>query len=185
MQSTDTPTCTVDGCNLSIKRRDLCYRHYMRWWRYGDPLHRPMLAYRDITGQRFGTIVAVEYKRKQPDQPVSMWLCKCDCGETTLVRVGDLNSGSVRSCGDSRHQRWEVVGNKAAHDRVRRERGSASLHRCVDCGGDAAHWSYDHRDEAELVDAKKGPYSLDPAHYEARCVPCHKRFDLDHLARTA
>lgn len=27
-----------------------------------------------------------------------------------------------------------------------------------------------------------GPYSPDPSHYQARCVPCHKRFDLRHLS---
>lgn len=30
--------CSVDGCELSIKSRGWCNLHYLRWWKYGDPL---------------------------------------------------------------------------------------------------------------------------------------------------
>ena len=30
--------CSVDGCTAVAHGRDLCRSHYMRWWRYGDPL---------------------------------------------------------------------------------------------------------------------------------------------------
>lgn len=31
--------CTIDGCSLPQLQRDWCAKHYMRWYRHGDPLH--------------------------------------------------------------------------------------------------------------------------------------------------
>lgn len=174
MQSTENP-CRLDGCERPSKRLGLCYGHYMKQWRHGDPRYQQRTTAQDLTGQRFGALVTLE-------RIGSKWRCACDCGREAMVRTGDLNRGT-QTCGDrTTHHRRDVVGIGGAHMRVRAERGSATKHTCVDCGGTAAHWSYDHEDPEELQDASRGPYSLNTSHYEARCVPCHKRFDLDHLA---
>lgn len=49
----------------------------------------------DITGQRFGRLVAIElaFIKKH-----AYWLCRCDCGKATTVSIGKLRSGSTRSC---------------------------------------------------------------------------------------
>jgi hypothetical protein len=71
----------------------------------------------------------------------------------------------------------------AAHVRVKYWRGSASAHRCVDCGKPASEWSYDYDSPYEQVgqiratDPKTAPYSGDPSAYSPRCKPCHARFD--------
>ena len=31
--------CTIDGCENEIKVRNLCKKHYQKWYKYGDPLH--------------------------------------------------------------------------------------------------------------------------------------------------
>ena len=82
------------------------------------------------------------------------------------------------------HPSWKEnnIGRVAAHQRVVSRRGSAKTHLCVDCGLPASHWSYDHADPNEFKDERGSPTSGDPSHYQARCVPCHKRFDLDYLA---
>ncbi len=72
----------------------------------------------------------------------------------------------------------DEVGYGSAHERVRRAKGSASHWICTDCGTMANQWSYDHADPAESLDRRGIPYSGDPNHYEPRCTPCHKRFDL-------
>ena len=81
------------------------------------------------------------------------------------------------------HPRW--TGDDAtylgAHQRVRYQRGRAKDHACVDCGGPAAHWSYDRACPNEKQ-SELGPYSTDIAHYVPRCVRCHKRFDLAAIA---
>ena len=52
----------------------------------------------DITGQRFGKLLVV--KRVANDKADNaQWLCKCDCGNTTIAKGRDLRSGHVRSCG--------------------------------------------------------------------------------------
>lgn len=51
----------------------------------------------DITGQRFGRLVAVEYVQKGHDR--GQWLCKCDCGNYHLACGGVLRRGTTRSCG--------------------------------------------------------------------------------------
>ena len=166
--------CTLDGCDLPVKRAELCYGHYMKQWRYGDPHFEQQFAHIDLTGKRFGHLIARERRDGR-------WLCDCDCGASTIVRTGDLNRGSITSCGDrATHLRRDDVGVSGAHLRLRKDHGPARDHACVDCGHPAAHWSYDHTDPDER-DSDKGPYSVKPEHYQPRCVPCHKRFDLNFL----
>ncbi len=52
--------------------------------------------YEDLTGQKFGRLTAME--RIQGNQR-SLWMCKCECGGTKIVSLGNLKSGAVRSCG--------------------------------------------------------------------------------------
>lgn len=68
-------------------------------------------------------------------------------------------------------------GYWAVHKRLRAERGPASDHDCVDCGGGARDWSYDGTDPDPLLDSARHPYSADLSHYEPRCRACHMRQD--------
>lgn len=34
-------TCSIDGCTETAHGRGWCRPHYMRWWRWGDPLGAP------------------------------------------------------------------------------------------------------------------------------------------------
>lgn len=57
-----------------------------------------MANYIDLTGQRFGKLVAIKhigYNNKH----LTLWLCQCDCGNTTKVTTSDLRSGHSKSCG--------------------------------------------------------------------------------------
>ena len=47
----------------------------------------------NLIGQKFGMLTPVKYISG------SMWLCKCDCGNETIVNTGILNLGMVKSCG--------------------------------------------------------------------------------------
>jgi hypothetical protein len=70
----------------------------------------------------------------------------------------------------------------AVHQRLRIRRGSAKLHKCVDCGLDAKQWSYEHNDPNEKS-SELGPYSTDLNYYSPRCISCHKKFDLEVIRR--
>lgn len=167
-------TCSVAGCQKPTKRSGYCYGHYMKNWRYGTPTPVHPNRSRNIAGLRFGALVALS----RADQK---WLCRCDCGDLTVVRLGDLNRGTAISCGASFHHRSDAPGYSAAHRRVREALGRARNHPCVDCGGSASQWSYDHADGDEMVGIDGYAYSAHPDHYDPRCVPCHKRFDLDRI----
>ena len=51
----------------------------------------------DITGQRFGSLVAL--KRTGLYVRTSVWLCRCDCGNETEVLLHNLRKGMTQSCG--------------------------------------------------------------------------------------
>jgi hypothetical protein len=47
----------------------------------------------DLTGQRFGRLVAVAYSKP------SKWICLCDCGNKATVLSSLLRKGATKSCG--------------------------------------------------------------------------------------
>ena len=51
----------------------------------------------DITGQRFGKLVA-KARVRTADGCVN-WRCECDCGNVRVVRIASLLKGSTQSCG--------------------------------------------------------------------------------------
>ena len=53
---------------------------------------------KDITGQRFRRLIALEYVGNDKHQ-CAMWLCKCDCGNTKSILGASLRNGSTTSCG--------------------------------------------------------------------------------------
>lgn len=55
---------------------------------------------KDITGQRFGRLVALHPTRVPDDTRSSYnWLCRCDCGKELEVNAQSLASGNTTSCG--------------------------------------------------------------------------------------
>ncbi|HQW73901.1 MAG TPA: hypothetical protein PLG46_07390 [Ornithinibacter sp.] len=171
-------TCTLDDCDKPVKRKGLCYGHYMKQWRYGTATPAHPSKRTDLAGRRFGSLVAIE-------PTGSRWLCACDCGASSVVRVGDLNRGTTSNCGDrAEHHRRDDIRYAAAHDRVRSDRGLVQQYPCIDCGTAAQHWSYNHDDPDELeqegLSAQPVAYSIHPEHYSPRCITCHRRFDVRH-----
>jgi hypothetical protein len=52
----------------------------------------------DITGQRFGRLVAIE-RQGRAKNGNALWLCQCSCGNMTVVESYGLRHGSTKSCG--------------------------------------------------------------------------------------
>ena len=169
-------TCSVKGCDKDVYQgQKMCGSHFWKWYRHGDPLWKQPPRYKDITGTIFGNLTVTGRIDK------GTWACRCNCGRATNVRTGDLNRGSITSCGDSKaHHRTEVPSYMVVHARLRSDLGPASSYRCVECGIRAQHWSYNHDDPREIR-SELGPYSADASHYSPRCVSCHKLFDLGTL----
>lgn len=53
----------------------------------------------DITGQRFGRLIAVKPTKQRHGSGSIVWECTCDCGNTAFYTVNQLRFGNVRSCG--------------------------------------------------------------------------------------
>lgn len=53
---------------------------------------------KDITGQQFGLLTTIECVGKDK-QGNSLWRCRCECGNETVLRGRLLRGGNVYSCG--------------------------------------------------------------------------------------
>ncbi len=53
----------------------------------------------DLSGQRFGRLVAMEPVRERGRDNSVRWLCRCDCGNYTVVGSSYLLNGHTESCG--------------------------------------------------------------------------------------
>lgn len=52
----------------------------------------------NLLSQNFGNLSVIsEYSK--PNSKRKYWLCKCECGNTTIVNTTDLKSGHTKSCG--------------------------------------------------------------------------------------
>lgn len=174
--------CPVDQCPRTTYRGGYCYGHYMKNWRYGTPTPTHPPRYEDISGQRFGTLIAVVFTG-------NWWHCTCDCGAERKVRTSELKrTGDGNTCGLPGRHLNTTVGYGTAHTRVRTQRGPSTDYLCIDCGKQAQQWSYDHADPNELISETRGTegiaYSTDPDRYDPRCISCHKRFDLKRIGST-
>ncbi|MFH1526131.1 MAG: hypothetical protein ABIG69_05670 [Bacteroidota bacterium] len=54
--------------------------------------------YSRIKGQRFNRLTVVKIFKIGEDKNMR-WLCRCDCGNTAIVKAAQLKNGDVKSCG--------------------------------------------------------------------------------------
>lgn len=57
-----------------------------------------MPIFEDLTRKKFGMLSVIKMD-KRDNQNRYRWLCKCDCGEQTIVRGHQLKNGNTKSCG--------------------------------------------------------------------------------------
>jgi hypothetical protein len=206
----DATPCLVPSCERDAQKRGWCKPHYLRWWRYGDPLagrgivqgRQPQecavdgCARSDIKGQR---LCGAHYQR---------WLKSGNPGEAEVEarRKGatcEIDGCSGKHYGrglcEKHYQRWvshgdadtvlpgpwkgDDAGYSAVHERLVTARGPARQHVCAHCGQPAMDWAYDHLDPDEKVGLRHGrllAYSTDPDRYMPLCRLCHSRHDSSH-----
>ena len=49
--------------------------------------------YKDVTGNRYNKLIAIKFVE------TGKWLFKCDCGNETIARIGNVKKGTTTSCG--------------------------------------------------------------------------------------
>ena len=57
----------------------------------------------DITGNRYGALVAIE-RAGSTSEGLALWRCRCDCGGEIVARGANLRSGNTTSCGCVRNE---------------------------------------------------------------------------------
>lgn len=63
-----------------------------------DGRHKSPPNVLDFAGKRFGKLVATERAGKTKTDN-ALWLCLCDCGNTTIANATSLRKGDTVSCG--------------------------------------------------------------------------------------
>lgn len=53
---------------------------------------------KEMAGMRFGRLTVIE-RAENSKNGTARWLCKCDCGNTTIVNGNKLRTGNTTSCG--------------------------------------------------------------------------------------
>lgn len=68
----------------------------------------------DVTGQRFGRLIAV--RRTGSRNNAAIWLYLCDCGETTEAYLNNVRKGNTNSCGClGRENRAKLSADRSTH----------------------------------------------------------------------
>ena len=57
-----------------------------------------MGKYKDLTGKKFGRLIAIRPTEKRQYHSM-VWECQCECGKITYVRMTSLVQGRTKSCG--------------------------------------------------------------------------------------
>ena len=77
-----------------------------------------MPVFRDLTGHRFGRLVAIGRCGTSPAGN-AIWLCQCDCGSETKVLGLDLTRNHTSSCGCLRNELSAIRCTKHSKSRTR------------------------------------------------------------------
>lgn len=129
----------------------------------------------NITGQRFGRLVALGPVGKTPDAKIK-WLCQCDCGNCTTAVAAGLRNGHTRSCGCLYRETAKNMTHGMANDPLH-DNWCSIIQRCenpsnrdfANYGGRgitiAEEWRHDfktfHNYVSQLPDFGEGGRSLD------------------------
>jgi hypothetical protein len=76
----------------------------------------------DLTGQVFGRLTVLRLSEERDRYRELLWLCKCTCGNETLVRASSLRSGATRSCGCLRQESAKARNAIRRYARIARNR---------------------------------------------------------------
>lgn len=75
-----------------------------------------MNAVVDLVGKAFGRLIVLS--RDEYRGGNSRWLCRCDCGQISVVRSNNLKSGHTTSCGCSHIEHGHAVVGKRSPEFV-------------------------------------------------------------------
>jgi len=95
---------------------------------------------KDITGQRFGSLIAIEPVGKSSKRSM-IWHCQCDCGNQVDVEQGSIKNGNVKSCGCLISNKTDLTGKRfgkltVLYTTENKKTHNTTWHCRCDCGKD-------------------------------------------------
>jgi len=150
---------------------------------------------KDITGQRFGRLVALRREvRGKGHRKRGYWLCQCDCGNQKWILVSNLTRGLTESCGCLQRERTSKAngGANSPHwqggiarrrdlykERLRRWRKKIFKrddYICQCCGKRGGKLHPHHIKSF----ANHPKLRLDPSNGITLCASCHQKFHAEY-----
>lgn len=124
---------------ININNKEYTLIFHNSKWKYKTP---------DLRGKQFGRLTVLDLVKK--DDTMSMpgyyWLCKCECGNFSIVNTGPLKYGNTTSCGckrienTSKSNTHNILGQKFGKltvlEQVKSNNGHAMWKCKCDCGGE-------------------------------------------------
>ena len=65
--------------------------------------------YIDLTGKKFGKLIALKKIDGLSNNHSALWLCQCDCGNQKIIESKNLRSGLTQSCGCLKQSHGELL----------------------------------------------------------------------------
>ena len=81
----------------------------------------------DITGQRFGRLVALNFSHKNKSRK-TYWDFQCDCGNIKTLRTDTVKSGKVQSCGCLKKEQESINLNREGSKPTKYDSNGLSKH---------------------------------------------------------
>ena len=81
-------------------------REAYRIFSKNNPVKTESKHLKDLKGERFGKLLVID--RAKSKNGSTMWLCKCDCGNETVVSAHNLRRGATTTCGSAIHKTARV-----------------------------------------------------------------------------
>lgn len=100
----------------------------------GKSQDKPLGAFKDLTGQKFNRLTVISRDKSKRTRRGTYWLCRCDCGNYTVVDRYKLISGHTKSCGCYQRERSREIHRKTIKHNMSKTRiyrvWSSMMDRC-------------------------------------------------------
>ncbi|MCK2000072.1 hypothetical protein MZM54_01570 [[Brevibacterium] frigoritolerans] len=159
--------------------------------------------FEDLTGKVFGKLT-VKNEAPRNGKKYIQWICKCECGEETVVSGSQLRDGRTKSCGCLRNVQHRLGENR--EEAILRKLYAGVIHRrkhrgdlinditydefksiifkpCVYCGTENSNYSKDVTDGRLITDTIIRFNGIDRLNSKigytiGNCVPCCKNCNI-------
>jgi hypothetical protein len=136
-----------------------------------------MPAFIDITGQRYGRLVALFERAGERTRGGAVWHCRCDCGNEVVVRNYSLRSGDTKSCGCWMREVSRNIGLATGPSNARTTGLANRTHGESKCGSGDGKGSREYRSWRGLRDRCLNPKNKNFAGYGGRGIKVCERWD--------